>query len=88
MRGGKIHGREYRPRCSTGKIIYDKRDAEVAINRAKGHTRASKRPIRHYHCSTCNRYHLTSHEETDYEDRQELPLIMEDKFRDIINKTE
>jgi len=87
MRGGKIHGREFRPVCPTGKIVYNKRDAETAINRAQGHTRASKRPCRYYQCNVCNRYHLTSQEEVDYEDRQETPLLMEDKFKAIINKT-
>ncbi len=86
MRGGKEHGRERRVICGCSKICYTKRDAQAAINRAQGHTRASKRPIRFYQCPRSNMWHLTSHEETDYEDRQEKPLILEGVWKKVLKQ--
>lgn len=46
------------PAC--GKICYDKKSAQTAINYARHKNEHHKIPIRCYYCEDCNYWHLTS----------------------------
>lgn len=85
--GGRTYDGDRRVKCSCGKLAYDKKTAQTVLNKAHL-TKRDKVPIRIYKCIKSGYWHLTSTEDSTYEDRQEKPLLMADKFRDIINKTE
>lgn len=82
-------------RCeSTGKICYSKKEAGIALNRAKKHyhsddeSNASKKiPKRKYYCEKCGHYHLTSQPASQKKDRlQEKYRHKKEKLRERENK--
>lgn len=79
--GNVIH----KPRCPCSKACYSKKEAETLVNIGKG-MKKDKVPIRSYHCTRSNTWHVTSHEDTSYEDRQEKPLVLKKVWKKLLKR--